>query len=48
LNEYTLSLNWYLNPLTKLMANYTHAFLRDPDAGPSQRKVVGLRAQFQF
>lgn len=48
MSEYSLQLNWYLNPLTKLMIAHTHSFLRDPEVGPSEAKIVGLRAQFRF
>jgi phosphate-selective porin OprO/OprP len=48
MNEYSLSLNWYPNALAKMVLNFTHGFLRDPDLGPSEAKALGLRAQFKF
>lgn len=48
LTDLTLGVNWYLNPYTKLVANYVHAFLNNPVHGSSDTDIVGVRAQIDF
>jgi phosphate-selective porin OprO/OprP len=47
--DLTLSLNWYLNPYTRIYADYIHPFLtRDTPQGTTEANLFGLRAQFEF
>lgn len=48
LTDLTLGVNWYLNPYTKLVANYVHAFLNNPEHGSSDTDIYGVRAQIDF
>jgi phosphate-selective porin OprO/OprP len=48
LNELTLGLNWYMNPYTRITANYAHAFLDREPVGQSNCGIWGLRAGFEF
>lgn len=48
MTDFTLGLNWYWNPYTKMVFNYIHAA---PDAAgfpKSQTNMFGLRAQIDF
>lgn len=48
LTDWTLGLNWYLNPYSKLQFNYIRAFLENPIFGNSNTDLYGLRAQVDF
>jgi phosphate-selective porin OprO/OprP len=50
LTDYTIGLNWYLNPYTRMKFNYVHAFLQDirPDAGNSLTDGFGMRFDYDF
>jgi phosphate-selective porin OprO/OprP len=50
LTDYTIGLNWYLNPYTRMKFNYIHAFLQDsrPDAGNSLTDMFGMRFDYDF
>lgn len=48
LNELTFGVNWYMNPYTRLTANYVHAFLDRAPLGNSNCDMFGLRAGFEF
>lgn len=48
LTDWTLGLNWYLNPYSKLQFNYIRAYLENPFVGPSNTDIYGLRAQVDF
>lgn len=48
LTDLTLGVNWYLNPYTKLVANYVHAFLDNPVTGSSDTDIYAMRAQIDF
>lgn len=47
LTDWTVGLNWYWNPRTKLQFNYIHAWL-DRDTGNSEADVIAVRAQADF
>jgi phosphate-selective porin OprO/OprP len=47
MNEYTLGMNWYLNPYFKIMLNYIHSDLdRGPDGGECD--IFAMRAHFDW
>jgi phosphate-selective porin OprO and OprP len=54
MTDMTLGANWYLNPFTKVQANYVHAFVQDPgithpgNRVPSDTGFWGLRMQMDF
>jgi phosphate-selective porin OprO/OprP len=41
--ELTVGLNWYLNDYTRIMFNYVHAVVVDPNFGPSFANAFFLR-----
>jgi phosphate-selective porin OprO and OprP len=48
LTDWTMGLNWYLNPYCKIQANYIRAFLDHRRTGKSTTDIFGLRAQIDF
>jgi phosphate-selective porin OprO/OprP len=48
LTDFTLGVNWYLNPYAKLVANYILASLDDPQVGKSETNIFAVRAQLDF
>lgn len=48
LTELTLGINWYMNPYTRITANYAHGFLDRAPVGDSNIDAFGLRANFDF
>jgi phosphate-selective porin OprO/OprP len=44
----TLGVNWYWNPYTKLVANWVHSFLDNPQTGRSDADSYAVRAQIDF
>jgi phosphate-selective porin OprO/OprP len=47
LTDWTVGLNWYWNPRTKLQFNYIHAWL-NRDTGNSEADIIAVRAQADF
>jgi len=41
--EFTLGFNWYLNDYTRVMFNYTHVILLNPNFGPSFAGAYAMR-----
>lgn len=48
MTDVTTGVNWYLNPYTKLVFNWVHAFVDDPALGMNNTDLFGLRAQVDF
>jgi len=48
LTDLTVGVNWYLNPYSKFMFNYIHAWLDDPIRDRSGTDIVAMRAQVDF
>jgi phosphate-selective porin OprO and OprP len=50
LTDFTLGVNWYLNPYTRWKFNYVRAFLEDSrvDKGNSMTDAYGMRIDFDF
>ena len=48
LQDFTLGLNWYLNPYARAKFNYVRAFLDDPTDGRSTTNIYGMRMDFEF
>lgn len=48
LNDFTVGLNWYLNPYTKFQFNYVHSDLNNPANGNSDANIFATRAQVDF
>jgi phosphate-selective porin OprO/OprP len=50
LTDFTVGLNWYLNPYTRWKFNYVRAFLEDTrvDKGNSMTDAYGMRIDFDF
>ncbi|MHB1036898.1 MAG: OprO/OprP family phosphate-selective porin [Pirellulales bacterium] len=48
LSDYTLGLNWYLTPYSRLMWNYVVANVDNPVHGDSSANIFEMRAQFDF
>jgi phosphate-selective porin OprO/OprP len=50
LTDFTVGLNWYLNPYTRWKFNYVRAFLEDSRAnkGNSMTDAYGMRIDFDF
>jgi phosphate-selective porin OprO/OprP len=48
INDITLGVNWFMNPYTKLVFNYIHAFLNHPTRGHSDTDIYGVMAQVDF
>lgn len=50
LTDFTLGVNWYLNPYTRWKFNYVRAFLEDSrvDKGNSMTDAYGIRIDFDF
>ena len=48
LTDFTIGLNWYLNPYTRWKFNYIHAFLEDERNGNSLSDAYGMRFDFDF
>lgn len=46
--DYTLGLNWYWNPYTKMVFNYVHAISDNPTFPKCQTDMFGVRAQLDF
>jgi phosphate-selective porin OprO/OprP len=46
LTDFTLGLNWYLNPYTRLKFNYVRAFLEDDLVGNSLTDAYGMRFDY--
>lgn len=47
-NNFALSLNWYLNPYTRVKAEYIFCDLDRPPVGDSNAHIFGLRLDFDF
>ena len=48
LTDFTIGLNWYLNPYTRWKFNYIRAFLEDERNGNSLTDAYGTRIDFDF
>jgi phosphate-selective porin OprO/OprP len=48
LTDFTVGLNWYLNPYTRWKFNYVRAFLEDTRVGNSLTDAYGMRFDFEF
>ena len=48
LTDFTMGLNWYLNPYTRMKFNYVRAFLEDTRVGNSLTDAFGLRFDAEF
>ena len=48
LTDFTIGLNWYLNPYTRWKFNYIRAFLEDERNGNSLTDAYGTRIDFEF
>jgi phosphate-selective porin OprO/OprP len=48
LTDFTVGLNWYLNPYTRWKFNYIRAFLQDERRGNSLTDAYGIRIDFDF
>ena len=48
LTDFTVGLNWYLNPYTRWKFNYVRAFLEDTRAGNSLTNIYGMRFDYDF
>jgi phosphate-selective porin OprO and OprP len=48
LTDFTVGLNWYLNPYTRWKFNYIRAFLEDERAGNSITDAYGMRFDYDF
>jgi phosphate-selective porin OprO/OprP len=48
LTDFTVGLNWYLNPYLRVTSNYVHAFLDSPTNGVSGTDIFGMRMQFEY
>jgi phosphate-selective porin OprO/OprP len=48
LHDVTFGVSWYLNPYTRLMFNYIHAFLDHPVFDDSDADIVAMRGQIDF
>jgi phosphate-selective porin OprO/OprP len=48
LTDFTVGLNWYLNPYTRWRFNYIRAFLEDERAGNSLTDAYGMRFDYDF
>jgi phosphate-selective porin OprO/OprP len=48
LTDFTIGLNWYLNPYTRWKFNYVRAFLEDDRVGNSLTDAYGMRFDYDF
>ena len=48
LTDYTVGVNWYLNPYLKCVFNWVHAIPDSPTFGRSQTDFFGIRTQLDF
>ena len=48
LTDFTVGLNWYLNPYTRWKFNYVRAFLEDERKGNSLTDAYGMRFDYDF
>jgi len=48
INDLTLGVNWFMNPYTKMVFNYIHAFLNHPTRGHSDTDIYGAMVQVDF
>ncbi len=48
LTDFTVGLNWYLNPYTRWKFNYIRAFLQDERKGNSLTDAYGMRFDYDF
>ena len=48
LTDFTVGLNWYLNPYTRWKFNYVRAFLEDKSTGNSLTDAYGMRFDYDF
>lgn len=48
LTDFTIGLNWYLNPYTRWKFNYVRAFLEDSRVGNSLTDIYGMRFDYDF
>lgn len=48
LTDFTMGVNWYLNPYTRMKFNYVRAFLEDTRVGNSMTDAFGLRFDTEF
>jgi phosphate-selective porin OprO/OprP len=46
--DYTVGVNWYWNPYTKVVMNYVHAVSDTPAFPTAQTDMLGMRAQIDF
>ncbi len=48
LTDFTIGLNWYLNPYTRWKFNYVRAYLEDTRVGNSLTDAYGMRFDYDF
>lgn len=48
LTDWTVGVNWYWNPYTKMVFNYIHAYNIDPTVGKNDTDIFGMRMQVDF
>ncbi|MBI1387079.1 MAG: porin [bacterium] len=48
INDYTLGLNWYLNPNMRMMWNYVHSESDDVSTGDQDADIIEMRMQYDF
>jgi phosphate-selective porin OprO/OprP len=48
LTDFTVGLNWYLTPYTRITTNYVHAFLDPAASSRTNTDIFGMRFQYEY